>query len=81
MAFSYILVSELVEGAKNGSLKEIFGAGTAAVVNPIVGFSYQDVYYELPKIENSVALRIKAYSLWLISIKFMIYKQKIWFNL
>jgi branched-chain amino acid aminotransferase len=54
-----VLVSELVEGAKNGSLKEIFGAGTAAVVNPIVGFSYQDVYYELPKIENSYALQLK----------------------
>lgn len=54
-----VLVSELVEGAKNGSLKEIFGAGTAAVVNPIIGFSYQDVYYELPKIENSVALQLK----------------------
>jgi len=54
-----VLVSELVEAAKNGSLKEIFGAGTAAVVNPIVGFSYQDVYYELPKIENSVALQLK----------------------
>jgi branched-chain amino acid aminotransferase len=37
------LVSELIEAAKNGSLKEIFGAGTAAVVNPIVGFSYQEL--------------------------------------
>jgi len=54
-----VLVSELVEAAKNGSLKEVFGAGTAAVVNPIVGFSYQDVYYELPKIENSFALQLK----------------------
>ena len=54
-----VLVSELVEAAENGSLKEIFGAGTAAVINPIVGFSYQDVYYELPKIENSVALQLK----------------------
>ena len=54
-----VLVSELVEAAKNGSLKEIFGAGTAAVVNSIIGFSYQDVYYELPKIENSVALQLK----------------------
>lgn len=54
-----VLVSEIVEAAKNGSLKEIFGAGTAAVVNPIVGFSYQDVYYELPKIENSMALELK----------------------
>ncbi|MEN9489096.1 MAG: hypothetical protein RL494_1361, partial [Bacteroidota bacterium] len=54
-----ILVSEIVEAAQNGSLKEIFGAGTAAVVNPIIGFSYQDVYYELPKIENSMALDLK----------------------
>jgi branched-chain amino acid aminotransferase len=54
-----VLVSELVEAANNGSLKEIFGAGTAAVVNPIAGFSYQDVYYELPKIENSFALQLK----------------------
>jgi branched-chain amino acid aminotransferase len=43
-----VLVSELVEASKDGTLKEIFGAGTAAVVNPIIGFSYQDVYYELP---------------------------------
>lgn len=54
-----VLVSELVEAAINGTLKEVFGAGTAAVVNPIVGFSYKDVYYELPKIENSIAMQLK----------------------
>lgn len=54
-----VIVSELVEATKNGSLKEIFGAGTAAVVNPIIGFSYQEVYYELPKIENSYATQLK----------------------
>ncbi|WP_339921058.1 branched-chain amino acid aminotransferase [uncultured Flavobacterium sp.] len=54
-----VLVSELVEASKNGTLKEIFGAGTAAVVNPIIGFSYQDVYYELPKTENSYAMQLK----------------------
>ena len=54
-----VLVSELIDAAKNGTLKEVFGAGTAAVVNPIVGFSYQDVYYELPKLENSIALELK----------------------
>ncbi|HRE78852.1 MAG TPA: branched-chain amino acid aminotransferase [Flavobacterium sp.] len=54
-----VLVSELIEAAKDGSLKEIFGAGTAAVVNPIVGFSYQDTYYELPKMENSYASQLK----------------------
>jgi branched-chain amino acid aminotransferase len=54
-----VLVSELIESAKNGSLKEIFGAGTAAVVTPIVGFSYQDVYYELPKQEKPFSLQLK----------------------
>jgi len=54
-----VLVSELVEAAKNGTLKEIFGAGTAAVVSPISGFSYQDAYFELPKIEKSVAIHLK----------------------
>jgi branched-chain amino acid aminotransferase len=54
-----VLVSEIVEAAKIGSLKEIFGAGTAAVVTPIIGFSFQDVYYELPKSEDSIALQLK----------------------
>jgi len=54
-----VLVYELVAAAKDGSLKEIFGAGTAAVVNPIIGFSYKDIYYELPKIEKSIALELK----------------------
>nr|WP_314895624.1 branched-chain amino acid aminotransferase [uncultured Flavobacterium sp.] len=54
-----VLVSELVEASKNGTLKEIFGAGTAAVVSPISGFSYKDIYHELPKIEKSMALQLK----------------------
>ncbi len=54
-----VLVEELVTAAKNGSLKEIFGAGTAAVVSPIVAFSYQGAEYQLPKIENSFAIQLK----------------------
>lgn len=54
-----VLVAELVAAAKDGSLKEIFGAGTAAVVNPISGFSYQETYYELDKLENPMSLKIK----------------------
>ena len=54
-----VFVDELVAAANDGSLKEIFGAGTAAVVNPIVGFSYKDTYYQLPKIEKSIALELK----------------------
>jgi branched-chain amino acid aminotransferase len=54
-----VLVEELLAAAKDGSLKEIFGAGTAAVVNPIIGFSYQDTYYEIEKQENPLSLQIK----------------------
>ena len=54
-----IKVSELIKAAKKGSLKEIFGAGTAAVISPISGFSYKDKVYDLPKIENSYATRFK----------------------
>lgn len=54
-----VLVEELVSAAKEGSLKEIFGAGTAAVINPIVGFQYQEHYYDLPKLEHSFALDLK----------------------
>ena len=54
-----VLVAELVQAAKNGTLKEIFGAGTAAVVTIIKGFSYQNEYYELPTVEHSFALDLK----------------------
>lgn len=54
-----VLIDEIVTASKNGTLKEIFGAGTAAVVSPIVGFSYKDQYYELPKLESSYATLLK----------------------
>nr|WP_073177011.1 branched-chain amino acid aminotransferase [Allomuricauda flava] len=56
-----ITVSEVVEAAKNGSLKEMFGAGTAAVVSPIAGFGYQGTDYELPELDNSYATQLKTY--------------------
>lgn len=54
-----IFVEELVNAAKDGSLKEIFGAGTAAVISPISAFAYQDIEYHLPKIEESFASQLK----------------------
>jgi branched-chain amino acid aminotransferase len=54
-----VLVEEIVNAAKDGSLKEIFGAGTAAVVSPIVSFSYQNTEYTLPKVDDSFALQLK----------------------
>lgn len=52
-------VNEIIEASKNGTLMEIFGAGTAAVISPISGFSYKDMVYELPVLENSFASRFK----------------------
>ncbi|MBT0608255.1 branched-chain amino acid aminotransferase [Aequorivita echinoideorum] len=54
-----VLVSEIVEAAKNGSLKEIFGAGTAAVISPVSAFSYKDTVYEIDKQEDSYAAQFK----------------------
>lgn len=55
----YVTVTELIAAAKDGSLKEIFGAGTAAVVSPIVGFTHKDSSFETPIPEDSYALRLK----------------------
>ncbi|WP_273275625.1 branched-chain amino acid aminotransferase [Maribacter polysiphoniae] len=54
-----IAVSELIEAAKDGSLKEMFGAGTAAVISPISTFGFRDVDYDLPETPNSYAALFK----------------------
>ena len=54
-----ISVTEVVEAAKNGSLKEMFGAGTAAVISPIAGFGYKDDDYNLPKLDDTYASYLK----------------------
>ena len=54
-----ISVHEIVEAHEKGMLKEMFGAGTAAVISPIDGFGYQDKDYELPKMEDSYASKLK----------------------
>lgn len=54
-----ITVGEVVEAAENGSLKEMFGAGTAAVISPIATFGYRDIDYDLPELEDSYAPRLK----------------------
>ncbi len=54
-----LTVAELVQAAQEGSLKEMFGAGTAAVVSPIKGFQYQEHYYELTPQEQPMALFLK----------------------
>jgi branched-chain amino acid aminotransferase len=54
-----VSVKEIVEAAKNGSLKEMFGAGTAAVVSPIGAFGYKGEDYDLPELTDSYASRLK----------------------
>ena len=54
-----ISVHEVVEAAKNGTLKEMFGAGTAAVVSPIAGFGYKGEDYDLPILTESYAEKLK----------------------
>jgi len=54
-----ITVEELTVAAENGTLKEMFGAGTAAVISPIDGFGFQNKDYDLPVLENPFATRLK----------------------
>ncbi|TYP99457.1 branched-chain amino acid aminotransferase [Tenacibaculum adriaticum] len=50
-----VSVAEIKDAARKGELKEIFGTGTAAVINPIVGFGHSEEDFELPKLEKSYA--------------------------
>ena len=53
-------VEELKNAAKNGSLKEIFGAGTAAVVSQINAFQHKGELFELKEMDNSYAEKLKS---------------------
>jgi branched-chain amino acid aminotransferase len=54
-----ISVSEVVTAAQSGSLKEMFGTGTAAVISPISGFGYQEKDYDLPELDKPFAALLK----------------------
>lgn len=54
-----ITVKELVAAAEEGSVKEMFGAGTAAVISPISGFGFNGNDYDLPELEGSYATKLK----------------------
>lgn len=42
-----ISIDEVVEGTKNGTLKEMFATGTAAVVSPVGEFLYKEQAYQV----------------------------------
>jgi branched-chain amino acid aminotransferase len=54
-----IKVSEVIDAAKDGTLKEIFGAGTAAVVSPVSAFGYKKVVYDLPSTAHGYSAKFK----------------------
>lgn len=54
-----IKISEIVAASKNNSLKEMFGSGTAVVINPIKSFGYQGVNYKLPEVAHPIASKLK----------------------
>jgi len=54
-----IKVAEILQAQKEGQLMEIFGAGTAAVISPISAFSYDEITYDLPKLDDSYAMNFK----------------------
>lgn len=54
-----ISVTEVVQAAEKGTLKEMFGAGTAAVISPISVFGFKDKDYTLPELDVTYAQQIK----------------------
>ena len=54
-----ISVHEIIEAYEYNTLKEMFGAGTAAVISPISGFGYKEKDYMLPVLENDFATKLK----------------------
>lgn len=47
-----ISIDELCDAQRSGQLKEMFGAGTAAVVSHVSEFSYKDEIFTLPALET-----------------------------
>jgi branched-chain amino acid aminotransferase len=54
-----IKVSELIEAAKSEKLIEIFGSGTAVVIQPIIGFGYKGEKFETPLPKNNYSHMLK----------------------
>jgi len=54
-----ISVEEIITAAEDGSLKEVFGAGTAAVISPIKGIGYKDKHYNVSVLNDGYAMHFK----------------------
>src|SRR5690606_15097981 len=47
-----VSVAEVIAAARNGSLKDVFGTGTAATIAQISSITYNDERFELPALED-----------------------------
>jgi branched-chain amino acid aminotransferase len=54
-----ILISEVVDAYKNGTLKEAFGTGTAVTVNPINTITFREERMVIKTQDDSFALKLK----------------------
>ena len=54
-----VKVKEIIAASENGMLLEMFGSGTAAVINPIKGFGYREKFYEIPQPDIPYATVLK----------------------
>jgi branched-chain amino acid aminotransferase len=54
-----VLITEIVEAAKNRTLKEMFGTGTAVTVNPIDTMTFREEKFVITNIEDSFASQLK----------------------
>ena len=53
-----ISIDEVLTGIKDGSVTEVFGAGTAAVISPVGTLSYKGEDYQVSDVETGpIAMR------------------------
>ena len=55
-----VTVDEIIEAAKNQTLQDAFGAGTAATIAPISVIGFKDQQFQLPSLESrTLSLKLK----------------------
>ena len=54
-----VLISEVCHAAKEGSLKEVFGTGTAVTINPINSITFRNERFVINNVTDSFAFRLK----------------------
>ena len=49
-----VSVAEVIEAAQNGTLKDVFGTGTAATIAQVASITHEGTRYELPAVESRI---------------------------